>query len=157
MRQTKLKHLALALPLALFLGGCGGNTPTKTVGTYALERAAFVKQGLKTLIDSGRFPPSAKALGKRQLERINSILEIKSDGTFVNTVLVTGSKKHTYTGNWTQTGDKIELQQTQADGKDKEDSIEGTLDGDMLLLKHDERGIIFNYPMRKQGAHPSPK
>ena len=148
--------LALALPLALLLGGCGGK-PSKAEGTYELDKSAFVEQGLKTMIDSGRIPARARDFGKRQLERVSTTLELKPDGTFVNLVEIAGYKKHTYTGDWTQTGAKIELQQTQADGEDKEDSMTGTLDGDILRLIHEEKGVPFAYPMRRRSAHASPK
>ena len=145
----------LALPLALLLHGCGSK-PSAAAGTYELDKAAFVEQGLKSLIDSGGIPAAARELGRRQLEKVGSILELKGDGTFVNIMEVSG-RKHEFTGEWTQKGSRIELLQTHANGKEKEDSMTGTLDGDSLLLLHEEKGVTFPYPMRRRSAHASPK
>ena len=147
--------LTLALPLALLLQGCGGK-PSAAEGTYELDKAAFVEQGLKSLIDSGRIPAAAREIGRRQLERVSSILELKGDGTFVNFMEMSG-RKHKFTGEWTQKGNRIELRQTHSDGREKEDAMSGTLDGDNLFLVHEEEGLSFPYPMRRRRAHASPK
>ena len=120
--------------LSLLLFSCGGGI--ETCGRYQLDADRFANITADEAIKNGTWPQEKRAVLITGLQTMQFTLELEEDGSYRAEVQPAYSTERFFrSGTWVLSGSSIRLDQTQEDGNEKENSMQGTLQEGIILLK----------------------
>lgn len=148
MRSTGLLGAVVCLTL-----GCARREPVADpAGAWVLDPPAYVPAAVRAMKAAGRIPLGGEALAGEQLRGFGFELELAADGRFTAQMGLQGEPKR-YAGTWRRpTPGTVELRQTHEEDAAVADRMTGTLNGDRLVLEHDELGFRMPYVLRRPTA-----
>lgn len=129
--------------LLLLLCACGGSSASSAAGKWSLDPASMsgviLKQQEKEL---AAMPADERAkmeaMIKEQAKAMKSDLTIGADNTFTVTMDM-GLMHSEVKGTWKVDGNRIAMTGKEV-GKDKEETMFGTLDGDRMVVEGEQNG-----------------
>lgn len=133
-------RLAITLSFLLVLGACGGGAAA-AVGKWSLDANAMADMMLKAqAADLAKLPAEERAKTETQMREMSKAMKadltVNADNTF--TVHMDMGPMHSEVkGTWKADGNKLTMTGKEV-GKEKEDTMTGTLVGDVLTCEGGE-------------------